>query len=189
MANQVLQTTGTQIRFFVTAEFSPADAATNWTIGTPTDVALTLNALANAAARQSAKVDLGEDHAPLYAVFGCVDFTGETPTQGLTVDYYWLPSTHTTAANGNVCGNSGIDAAAPDGVLGSATLADMIATAIMIGQLKCHDGASVQNGFVGYISPPTRYGQLLVVNSSGDAFENDDVEMHQVMNPIIDEIQ
>jgi len=189
MANEILQKVGTQIRFFVTASFSPADAATNWTIGTPTDVALTLASLANAAGRQSAKVDLGATRAAAYEVLGCVDFTDETPTQGLSVDYYWLPSTSATAANGNVCGNSGLDAAAPDGALGSATLADMIATGIFIGQLKVHDGACVQNGFVGILRPTGRYGQLLLVNSSGDAFEADDVETNQVFNPIVDELQ
>jgi hypothetical protein len=47
----------------------------------------------------------------------------------------------------------------------------------------------VQNGFVGILRPPGRYGQLIVVNESDDAFEADDVEMHQVLNPIVDEAQ
>jgi hypothetical protein len=184
----------TQIRFFVTGSFSPADAATNWTIGTPTDVVLTLASLANGAGRQSDKVDLGAVRADRYAVFGCVDFTGETPTDGNTVDYYWLPSTHTTQANGNIAGNSGADAAAPGGALGAITLAQMILQAQFIGSLVVHDGAGggggvVQNAPVGVFSPMERYGQLLVVNNSGDAFEADDVEMHQVMNPIILESQ
>lgn len=194
MANEVLiqdvaGATLVQIRFFVTGSFSPADAATNWTIGTPTDVALTLSAVANAAGRQSLKVDLGALRAERYAVFGCVDFTLETPTQGERIDYYWLPSTIVTQGSGNVVGNSGADAAAPDGALGSATLADMKAMAQFIGSLIIHDGASVQNGYVGIFSPAERFGQLLVVNESGDAFEADDVEMHQVMNPIVREIQ
>ena len=175
---------GTQIRFFVTGSFSPVDAATNWTISTPTDVVLTLSAVADGAGRQSAKVDLGENRAAEYEVLGCVDFTGETPTAAATVDYYWAPSTSTTAASGNVAGNSGGDGAAPDGALGTITLAEFLRQCIFIGQLVVHDGAVVQNGYVGRFSPPGRYGQLIVVNESGDAFEADDVEMHQVMNPI-----
>ena len=194
MANEVLiqdvdGSSLTQIRFFITGSFSPADAATNWTIGTPTDVVLTLSAVADGAGRQSDKVDLGAVRAARYAVFGCVDFTGETPTQGEKIEYYWLPSTITTQGSGNVVGNSGADADAPGGAVGSATLADMIAMAQLIGVLKIHDGASVQNGFVGVFSPAERFGQLLVVNESGDAFEADDVEMHQVLNPIVDEVQ
>lgn len=189
MANEVLQKLGTQIRFFVTGSFSPADAATNWTIGTPTDVVLTLSAVANSAGRQSNKVDLGATRAAAYELLGCVDFTGETPTAGAVVSYYWAPSTSGTAANGNVAGNSGIDGAAPDGALGSITLSEFVRQCIFIGNLIVHDGAVVQNGFVGILCPTTRYGQLIVVNSSGDAFEADDVEMHQVLTPIVDEVQ
>ena len=189
MANEVLQKVGTQVRFFVTGSFSPADAGTNFTIGSPTDAVLTLASLADGAGRQSAKVDLGATRARQYEVLGCVDFTGETPTAGNTVDYYWAPSTSGTAGSGNVAGNSGGDAAAPAGALGSITLAEFLDQCIFIGSLVVHDGASVQNGFVGVFSPPGRYGQLVVVNNSGDAFEADDVEMHQVMNPIVDEVQ
>jgi hypothetical protein len=98
-------------------------------------------------------------------------------------------STHATAANGNVAGNSGLDAYAPDGALGSLTLADFIALCQPIGSLPVHDGVSVQNGFVGVFCPTTRYGQLVVVNNSGDAFEADDVENHCVLTPIVDEVQ
>lgn len=189
MANPVLVKVGTQIRFFVTGSFSPVDPATNWTIGTPTDVVLTMSAVADGAGRQSTKVDLGATRANRYEVLGCVDFTGETPTAGEVIEYYWAPSTSTTEANGNVAGNSGADAAAPGGALGSITLAEFLKQCVFIGTLVIHDGAVVQNGFVGVFSPPGRFGQLIVVNESGDAFEADDVEMHQVMNPIVDEIQ
>jgi hypothetical protein len=189
MANEILIKVGTpQIRFFVTGEFSPADSGTNHTVGTPTDVVLTLNAVADGAGRQSNKVDLGATRPPEYEVLGCVDYTGETPTGG-TVDYYWAPSTSDTQGNGNVAGNSGADAAAPGGALGSITLAEFLAQCIYIGQLATHDGGSVQNGFVGVFRPTSRYGQLVVVNNGGAAFEGDDVEMHQVFNPIIPEAQ
>ena len=190
MANEILTTVGTpQIRFFVTGSFSPADAATDYTVGTPTDVVLTLSAVANAAGQQSNKVDLGVKRAPSYEVLGCVDYTGETPAAGL-IDYYWAPSTSSTQANGNVAGNSGADGVAPDGALGSLTLADFLLMCDFIGSLVTHDGISVQNGLVnGAWASSSRYGQLILVNNGGDAFEADDVEMHQVFNPIIDEIQ
>lgn len=191
MPNEVLRKVGTpQIRFFVTGSFSPADAATNWTIGTPTDAVLTLSAVANGAGRQSTKVDLGATRPAAYEVLGCVDFTGETPSATGRVDYYWAPSTSSTQANGNVAGNSGIDGAAPDGALGSITLAEFLRQCDYIGSLFTHDGAVVQNGLVNpRWEPSSRYGQLVVVNNSGDVFEADDVEMHQVFNPITDEVQ
>lgn len=189
MANEILVKQGTQVRFFVTGSFSPADAGTNFTVGTPTDVALTLASVADAAGRQSLKVDLGATRARQYSVFAAIDFTGETPTAGATVDFYWAPSTSTTQGTGNIAGNSGADAAAPDGALGSITLDEFVAQCQYIGSLVIHDGAVVQNGYVGSFSPADRYGQMVVVNNSGDAIEADDVENHVVMNPVVDEVQ
>jgi hypothetical protein len=188
-AGDILITGGTQIRFFVTGSFSPADVATNWTIGTPTDVVLTLSAVADLEGRQSDKVDLGATRASAYEVLGCVDFTGEAPIIGGVISYYWANSTSTTQANGNVAGNSGADGAAPDGALGTITLDEFVKQCQFIGQLVVHDGASVQNGFVGRFAPTSRYGQLVIVNTGGDVFEADDVEMHQVFNPIIPQVQ
>lgn len=179
---------GTQLRFCVTGDFSPADPATDHTIGTPTDVVLTLSALANGSGRQSSKADLGANRAYRYDCHAAFDFTGETPTEDLFIHVYWLPSTHATAANGNVAGNSGVDGAAPDGALGSIALADFQDVAIYIGALKVHDGASVQNGPIGVLIPTTRYGQILVVNNSGDAFEADNVEMAVWLTPMIDDV-
>lgn len=189
MANEILVKDGTAIRFFVAGSFSPADAATNWAYGTPTDVVLTLASVAHGAARQSTKVDLGATRARKYACLGCVDYTGETPSANGQVDYYWAPSPVATQGNGNVAGNSGADGAAPDGALGSITLDEFLAQCQFIGSLRTHDGAVVQNGYVGEFEPASRHGQLIVVNNGGDAFEGDDVEAHQVLVPITDELQ
>ena len=183
MADQTYEV-GTQIRFSGSG-FSPADSGTDWTIGTPTDVDLSLSAVGPDAARQSAKADLGANRAPEYEVLAAVDFTGETPTAGERVDFYWATSTSATVGNGNVAGNSGSDAACPDGALGSITLDEFLLMCDLIGSLTIHDGAVVQNGYVGRFSPTNRYGQMIVVNRSGDAFEADNVEAHVVMNPII----
>lgn len=188
MPNEFLQKVGSQIRF-VGSGFSPADDGTNYTIGTPTDVALTLASLADGAGRQSAKADLGATRARAYEVLAAIDFTGETPTTGEVVQFYWAPSTSGTAGNGNVAGNSGGDAACPDGALGSITLAEFLKQCQFIGNLVVHDGAVVQNGFAGVLCPTSRYGQLIVVNESGDALEADNVESHVVFNPIVDEVQ
>ena len=90
---------------------------------------------------------------------------------------------------GNIAGNSGVDGAAPDGALGSITLAEFLKQCQFIGSLRTHDGGVVQNGYVGTFSPSERYGQLVIINNGGATFMADDVEMHQVMNPIVDEIQ
>jgi len=180
------------IVFGVDASLNPADDGTNFTddIGTDTcDVVLTLAGVAAAAGRQSDKVDLGALRAEEYLLVGVVDFTGETITTPGRVDYYWAPSTNGTAANSNVAGNSGVDADAPDGALGGITLAEFLKQCVFIGPLVLHDGAAVQCGPVGVLRATTRYGQLIVVNNCDSAFEDDDVEMHQVLQPIVPESQ
>lgn len=190
MATEVLTKYGTQIRFCVSGSLVPADDATNLTIGSPTNVTLTLSGVVSAAARQSNKADLGATRASRFEVLGSFDFTGETPSATGHVALYWAPSTSATAANGNVAGNSGVDAACPDGALGSITLAEFLKQCQYIGELPTHDGAVVQNGLINPAFQPTsRYGQLIVVNNAGDDFEADNVEAHVVFNPIIDEAQ
>lgn len=189
MPNEVLQKVGTQIACYVSGSYSPADSGTDFVIGTPTAVTLTLTSVADGAGRQSDKFDFGATRARRYEVLMAVDFTGETPTAGERVDVYYAPSTSTTQANGNVAGNSGADAAAPGGALGSITLAEFLLQCHHIGSLVIHDGAVVQNGPVGILSPTNRYGQIIVVNESGDAFEADAVEMGVFLTPIVDEVQ
>ncbi len=188
MANEVLVKSGTAIVFGVSGSFSSADAGTQWAAAIT--ALLTLSAVADAAARQSDKVDLGATRSKLYAVYGCVDYTGETPVATGSVDYYWAPSTSGTDATGNVAGTSGLDGVAPAGAVPAGiTLAEFLKLCVFIGSINTTDDAAVLNAFVGAFEPPARYGQLVVVNNGGDVFEADDVEAHQVLLPLIDEIQ
>lgn len=191
MANEILIKDGsTQLRFCVSGSFSASDPATDHTIGSPTNVTLTLTTLASAAGRQSDKADLGATRANRFAVYAAVDYTGETPSATGRVDIYWAPSTSATAANGNVAGNSGVDGAAPDGALGSITLAEFILQCQYVGSLLTHDGAVVQNGLVNPAFQPTsRYGQIVLVNNGGDVFEASDAQMAVWMTPVVDEVQ
>ncbi len=190
-AGDLRQGIGTpQIRFIAAAGFSPADAGTDMTIGTPTDITITRASLGVAAARQSNKGDLGALFATGFSVYGVVDFTGETPAAG-TIDYYWASSFHATQATGNTAGNSGVDAAAPGGALGSITLAEFLLICDYIGSFAVHDGASVQGPALVNPRwfPPTRYGQLIEVNNSADIYEADEVEVHTVFNPLVPNVE
>lgn len=189
MATEILVKHNTQIRFCVSGDYSPADPGTDYTEGSPTNVTLTLAGVLNGAGRQSDKVDLGATRAGVYSVLATVDYTGETPALPFRVDVYWAPSSSGTAGTGNVAGNSGVDGAAPDGALGSITLGEFILQCVKVGELFVHDGGVVQNGYVGLLTPPTRYGQIVVVNNGGDAFEGDNVEMAIFMNPLVYEAQ
>lgn len=191
MPTNILIANGGKICFCVSASLSPVDPATDWRAGeSVTNVLLTLSGLANNTGRQSTKVDLGATRARRYALFGCVDYTGETPVSGNTVDYWWAPSSSGTDANANVAGNSGVDGAAGDGsVLTGITLDEFLAMCKFIGSLTTTDNGAVQNARIGTFEPEERYGQLIVVNKGGVAFEADDIEAHQVLVPLIDQIQ
>ena len=180
------------IVFGVDAELDPADDGTNLTddIGTDTvDVEIDLDAIATAEARQSAKADLGATRALYYNVMASIDFTDETPTDGAVVEFYWAPSTNATAANGNIDGNSGTDADVPSGVVSGVSDDEFVKHCVFIGILTTNADGGVVTGYVGRLSPPTRYGQLIVFNKSGDVFEADAVESHVVFMPLVHELQ
>jgi|TARA_R100000049_G_C1929034_1_gene73126 hypothetical protein len=63
-----------------------------------------MTGVADAAGVQSIKVGLGATRAARYSVFAAIDFTGETPTAGQTVDFYWAPSVSGTQATGIAAG-------------------------------------------------------------------------------------
>ncbi len=174
-----------QIRFFDTVAYSPTDVGTDFTMGTPTDVVMDFDAMGTGAGWQSAKADLGYPWAAEYACFGIVDYGGETaPPTGTTVDYYWAPSTSATPGTGNIYANSGGNAAALDGATAAATLVEFVAQCIPIGSLVLSTDAVVQNGYVGILSPPTQWGQLILVNNGGDNFEAGAIEVAQFLNPL-----
>lgn len=188
MANEVLLKTGTQISFADHAgDFGPA-AANDLEQGTPTDVQLALASVANDAARQSAKFDFGATRADRYSCMAALEFAASGLTAGEIVAFYLAPSPDGTAANGNPGGASGSDAAYAgysSNLDDSLQQLDWIGSFIVTGQAT----TTIQIATVGVFSPPERYGSLIVVNRSGAALHTDDVEMHVVFNPIVDEIQ
>lgn len=188
MANEVLQKTGTQLVFADHAnDFNPA-AGTSLEQGTPTDVQIQLASVGDTAARQSAKVDLGATRAAQYGV-GAAFEIASTPTAGDVIEIYWAASPDATAGNGNPGGVSGSDAAYTGY---SSNLAASVKQLELIGVFICTAQATgtvqVQTR-CGVFSPTERYGTLVVKNESGAALHSDDVEIHVVLTPIIDEIQ
>lgn len=185
MPNEVLRKTGDQLCFRDSTDFNPA--ATVDLTQSPTYVQLDLTSLADAAARQSDKVDLGARRAPAYSVMAAFELAA-TPTAGDVIELYWAPSPDATAANGNPGGISGSDAAYAGY---SANLAASVKQLQYIGSFVCtaQSTGTVQKALVGIFSPAERYGTLVVKNESGAAFHNDAVESHVVLDPIIDEVQ
>ncbi len=90
-------------------DFSPT-AANDLQFLTPTECQLSLASVADGAARQSAKVDLGAARAQTYKVRAAFEMAA-TPAAGDLIELYWAPSSSPTAAIGNAANVSGSDAA------------------------------------------------------------------------------
>lgn len=67
--------------------------------------------VANDAARQSTKADLGATRAARFNVMAALEFASAGLTAGEYVEFYWASSPSSTAANANPAGVSGSDAA------------------------------------------------------------------------------
>ena len=187
MPNEILQKSGTQFSFADHAgDFAPA-AANDLEQGTPTNVQLSLASVANNAARQSAKFDFGATRARKYSCMAAFELAA-TPTAGNVIEVWLMPSPDATAANGNPGAASGSDAAYSGY---SSNLEASIIQGLQIGVfvVTAQATGTVQIAYVGCVSPPERYGSLIVSNKSGAAFHSDDVECHVVLTPIIDEVQ
>lgn len=182
LPDSILNVVGTNqsFRFRDATDFSPS-ANSVITEGTPTDVQIDCTSLADAAARQSDKADLGANRAPGYYVRMAVEIAA-TPTAGLTVDLYWAPSNSATAAVGNPGGVTGSDAAYAGY---SSNLSDSVEQLVRIGTafVTAQATTTVQIIEVGYFQSPTRYGSLVVHNRSGAAFHSDMAEFAVVFQP------
>jgi hypothetical protein len=145
------------------------------------DAAITLTSVANAAARQSAKIDLGSTRGLIYRVKAAFEIAA-TPTAGNTIDLYWAPSTSGTAGTDNPASVSGTDAAYSGY---SSNLTAAIKQLIFIGSFVCtaQATATVQVAFVGSFVPPTQYGSLVVVNNSGAALHSSATNMNVTFIP------
>ena len=173
-------------------DFSPT-AANDLRISTDasneTDVELVLLNLADAAAAQSTKGDLGANRAAEYACRACIEMQVAVADAGSVIDFYWSPSHHATAANGNAGACSGA-AGAYTGY--TADLSDAIQQLQYIGSMVMTDDAvsSIQIGEVGILRTRERYGCLVMLNSTGEKLcDTDDIEAHVVLDPIVPEVQ
>lgn len=146
------------------------------------DYAITLTSLANAAARQGAKGDLGSVWAKKWHVF-FTSSVGSAPTNGLEIELYWAASTNATAGTDNPGNTSGTDASLsnPSEVklqllyIGSLILSNSVGTGIQ------------RQGFS--FCPPTRYGMPVVVNSSGQTMGSTAGDHVITLTPLEDVIQ
>ena len=180
MPTQVLIEEGTPIVWADVTDYSATGS------GYTRTAQIDLTSLANNAARQGDKADMGATRAARFTVH--VGFELDVaPTAGNLIDVYWSSSASATAGTGNAGGASGADAAYKAGeeaewvkqltYVGSLVVTADAATTV---QRAC-----INDAFV----PPQRYGMPVVYNRTGQAFEGDAVEMYIALVPTPDEIQ
>lgn len=176
------RTVGTAIVLADTTDYSPANS-----LGSRTNQ-LDLTSVANAAARQSDKIDFGANRAELWSLAAAIEIAA-TPTAGLTIDFYLAPSHSATAATANGGGIGGADAAytgyssnLTDSLKQLMYLGSMVTTAQATGTVQIAINVCV-------FAPPERYGTIVVVNNSGAALHSDAVEMAVRLSPIEEQVQ
>jgi len=188
--NKVLRETGTQLLFADHAtDFgaAPATAANSFIIGTPTDVQMDFSVIADAAGWQSAKTATLADTGtawPDHWVLGAAMESTATPADGGTFDFYWNPSTNSTAATGNSGVASGSDATI---VVSASNLQQLtfIGSMVVLAQVINKDSN------IGTLDMPYLYGSLIMVNNTGVAMVADANadECFAVLTPVYPDIQ
>lgn len=180
MPNEVLNKTGTPVVWADSTDFSGTNN------GFTRTHQLLLENIANNAARQGAKADLGATRARLYAVVVGIEFN-TAPTAGNVVEVFWASSPSGTAGTGNTGGAGGSDAAYKAGEEDEWKKQLMYLGALV----ATNDGNTTpQYQVIGYFTPPDRYGMPVVVNKSGQTLNaTDAVEMFVALVPVVDEVQ
>ncbi len=188
--NQILikdaaSTTPKQISFATHASYAPG-ANNVIEIGTPTEVELSMLDLADAAAVQSVKADLGAVRASRYVITACLEYQVAAPTTGTLVTFYWAASGQSGAAVGNPGYASGADGAYAGG---DATLVEGLSQLALIGTMLVTADIEFQIADCGVFSPTHRYGSLIVKNDTGQKIADTDIiETAVVLTPIVDDI-
>lgn len=179
MANEILTKSGTPVVWADTTDYA-GDG------GTRTHQ-IDLTDLADGAARQGAKADLGATRAKRYAVTLCVEMA-VAPASGATIALYWAASPHATAGLINPGGCTGADAAYT-GTAGD-SLDDSLPQLQFIGNLiLTSDTDPVLHSQTFTLFPAHRYGMPVVDNNGGQAMHSDAIECFVALTPLIDEVQ
>lgn len=179
MADETKRIAGAQFCFRDSTDFGPATAS-DYRTGTPTYAQFDLTDLANGSGRQSAKIDLGAQWALEFGVYLVAELIA-TPTTGERIDLYWAPSPHSSATRANPHGMSGSDAALAGNY---GTAAELLKNLMYIGSLVVTDDVTIQHGFVGVFTSPTRYGMMVVQNEADAAFAADAVESYVLIEEL-----
>lgn len=179
MANEILVKSGTPVVWADVTDYAGAG-------GTRTHQ-IDLTSLADAAARQGAKADLGATRAKQYTMTVCVEMA-VAPVSKAAIAIYWASSPHATAGTLNPGGCSGADAAYT-GTAGD-SLDDSLIQLLPLGSISLTaDATTLLQTYTVTLIPQHRYGMPIIDNNGGQALVADAVEMFVSLTPIIPEVQ
>lgn len=179
--NEVLIKNGTPIVWANTSDYGDAV----WTRTRQID----LTSLANGAARQGQKADLLSPRAGAFTVRVVVE-PDVAPSSGATSEIYFGFSGSGTAGTDNPAGLTGADGAYT-GTTGD-SLADSVKALSTIPFIYLHTSdvaPIVLPQDIGILYPILEWVSPVIVNSSGQAYEGDAIEMYIALIPIPDEVQ
>jgi hypothetical protein len=148
---------------------------------------LNMESVANGAARQGAKADLGNPRAARYSVLVGVEAGASAPTAGGEYEFWWSSSPDPDATDVNAGGASG-----SDGAYKAGEEDEWKRQLIYVGSLiVTNDGAgTVQRQCINTcFVPPTQYGMPVFVNKSGQTVDTDATNMWFALVPLADEAQ
>lgn len=170
-------------------DFSKRSVGTTKTIrASGGDAAMTMASLANNAARQCVKLNLGANRAPAYRLVTEHEYAA-TPTAGAETEYYGGWSNSATAGTDNPGGLSGTDAA----YTGQSSNLDASCRQLAYLGSAVNNGIPTATGFqrteVGIVIPRGRYLCLAVYNKSGAAFHSSDTNQAIYLIPIEESIE
>lgn len=170
-----------QISFATHASLSPA-AANVLELGTPTEVELSLLNLADTAAAQSSKFDLGANRAPDYTVKACLEWQVAAPTTALFVEFWvsWSNQSGALVANdGYATGSDGAYTGTPATLLEGLSQLDFIGVQVATADIEFQIST-----ISGPLVPKERYGNLIVRNMAGQTLcDTDIIETNIVFTP------
>ena len=172
MANEILGKLKTEWSF-QSASYSPTGVS-DLSSGSPTVVDLTLSSIADGAAVNSDQLDFGTLIPEYIDVVAALEWFAAVSAGG-TVDFYWSESANSAVGTGNPGKPDGVDGAYTGD--GGGTVAESVTQMTYIGSFITTDLVGVQIAKVGRFEPTMRYGQLVIVNSSGTTVcGTDDIE-------------
>ncbi len=142
----------------------------------------TLTSVANAAYRQSDKIDFGVTAAMCWAVYLDGEWAA-TPTAGNTADLFANPSSSATQATDNRANCTGADGAYT-GYSSDAAASVKQLQFVGSGVLAARATATVQKIFIGYFFPVARYNSFVLLNGAGSAFHSNGANIVLTFVPI-----